>query len=98
MLRAEARRSRGNYPGATADLTMLICNQPGNLSYRLIRIETLCEAGNWPAVFLDLHSLLRVVDQLSPSPEDDLAFIARHFAGRWHLLLPYSSAAASFFH
>ena len=97
LLRAEARRSRGNYPGATADLTMLICNQPGNLVYRLARIETLCEGGSWPAVFLDLQSLLRVVTQLSFCPEDDIAFIAKHFADRWHLLLPYSSATASFF-
>lgn len=96
LLRAETRRSCGDYPGATADLTMLIYNQPGNLSYRLARIETLCESGNWPAVFLDLHSLLRVVAQLSPCPEDDFASIARHFAGRWHLLLPYSSVVASF--
>lgn len=91
LLRAEARRSRGNYPGAIADLTMLIYNQPGNLAYRLARVETLCEAGNLPAVFLDLHSLLRVVTELSSCPEDDIAFIAEHFAGRWHLLLPYSS-------
>ncbi len=97
LLRADARRSQGNYPGATADLTMLICNQPGNLAYRLARIEALCEAGNWPAVFLDLQSLLRVVTQLSSCPEDDIAFIAKHFADRWHLLLPYSSVAASFF-
>lgn len=91
LLRAEARRSRGNYPGAIADLTMLVYNQPGNLSYRLARIETLFEAGNWPAVFLDLHLLLLSVASLSPCPEDDFAFIAEHFAGRWHLLLPYSS-------
>ncbi len=96
LLRAEARRGRGNYPGATADLTMLIYSQPGNLSYRLARIETLFEAGNWPAVFLDLHALLFAVTRLSPCPEDDFAFIAGHFAGRWHLLLPYSSAVTYF--
>ncbi|GAB1352998.1 hypothetical protein MASR1M12_17310 [Erysipelotrichia bacterium] len=96
LLRAEARRNRGNYPGAIADLTMLIYNQPGNLSYRLARIETLFEAGNWPAVFLDLHALLFAVTRLSPCPEDDFDFITKHFAGRWHLLLPYSSAVTYF--